>query len=182
MAWARRRNIPVISTCQVYPNNNNGNGDIDYCLDGTEGQKKLRYTLLKNRASFPADGSTDLPSDILRRYQQIILHKRCSNPFDEPRIERLLSEVRANEFVLIGANAEDAVKATALGLLQRGKKVSIVVDAVGSHNKKEAKLAFRKMQAKGAKLIETKKLAGSSHLRHIGICHCEMCHKQTVSA
>ncbi|HEW78387.1 MAG TPA: isochorismatase family protein, partial [Phycisphaerales bacterium] len=119
MAWARRRNIPIISTCEVYPNHNN-HSEVNYCIDGTDGQRKIRYTLLSNRANFPADGSTDLPTDILRRYRQIILHKRCIDPFDEPRIERLLSEVRANEFLLIGACAEDAVKATALGLLQRG--------------------------------------------------------------
>ena len=173
MAWARRENIPVISTCEVYSNNNGGT--INYCINGTDGQRKIQYTLLSNRASFPADGSTDLPEDILRRYRQIILHKRSTNPFDEPRIERLLSEVWANEFVVIGACAEGAVKAMALGLLHRGKKVTVVVDAVGSHNKKEAHLAIRKMKAKGARLLETKKLAGTSHLRHIGVCGCESC-------
>ena len=174
MAWARCNNVRVISTCEVYPNHN-GVKEVNYCIDGTDGQKKIRYTLLGNRASFPADGSTDLPANILRQYRQIILHKRCADPFSEPRIERLLSEVRADNFVLIGASAEGAVKAMALGLLQRGKKVSIVVDAVGLLNKREAKLALRKMGAKGAKLIETKKLAGVSRLRQVGICDCESC-------
>jgi nicotinamidase-related amidase len=133
---------------------------------------------MSNRASFPADGCTDLPEDILRQYRQIILHKRCVDPFDEPRIERLLSEIRADSFILIGASTEGAVKATALGLLQRRKKVSVVVDAVGSRDKREAKLALRKMGAKGAKLIETKKLAGVSNLRQVGICDCECCQGQ----
>jgi nicotinamidase-related amidase len=176
MAWAKHNNVRVISTCEVYPSHN-GVNEASYCIDGTEGQKKIRYTLLSNRASFPADGSTDLPADILRRYRQIVLHKRCVDPFNEPRIERLLSEVRADNFVLIGASAEGAVKATALGLLQRGRKVSVVVDAVGLLNKREAKLAFRKMRAKGAKLIETKKLAGVSRLRQVGICDCESCRR-----
>lgn len=173
MAWARRKNIPIISTCDVYPNNN---GDENhYCLDGTEGQKKIHYTLLDNRVTFAADGNTDLPRDMMRQYRQIICHKRCVDPFDEPRIDRLLSEVRAGEFVLIGACAEDAIKATALGLLQRGKKVTVVVDAVGAHNKKDAQMALRKMQAKGARLVETKSLAGITHLRMVGVCHCESC-------
>ena len=177
MAWAKRNDVRVISTCEVYPNHN-GVNEAGYCIDGTEGQKKIRYTLLSNRASFPADSSTDFPADILRQYRQVVLHKRCVDPFDEPRIERLLSEVRADNFVLIGASAEGAVKATALGLLQRGKKVSVVIDAVGLLNKREAKLAFRKMRAKGAKLIETKKLAGVSHLRQVGICDCESCRRR----
>lgn len=177
MAWARYKNIPIISTCEVYPDNNGGSA-VNYCIDGTVGQKKIAYTLLSNRKSFAADGSTDLPRDIVRRYRQVILHKRCVDPFNEPRIDRLLTEVRANEFVLVGASCEGAVMATALGLLQRGKKVSVVVDAVGSHDKKEAKLALRKMGAKGAKLIETKKLAGISNLRQVGICDCECCQGQ----
>ncbi len=181
MAWARARNIPVISTAEVYPDNN-GNGAVQYCIDGTEGQKKIRYTLLGNRINFPADGSTDLPRDMLRRYRQVILHKRCVDPFEEPRIDRLLSEVRASEFILVGASAEGAVLATALGLLQRGKRVCVVVDAVGSHNKKEARLALRKIEAKGAKLIETKKLAGASHLRQVGICNCKSCQGLTGKA
>jgi nicotinamidase-related amidase len=117
----------------------------------------------------------NLPIDILRRYQQIILHKRSHDPFDEPRIERLLTELRAGEFVIIGAEAESGVKATVLGLLQRNKKVSVVTDAIGSHDRSEADLALRKMKAKGAKLIETKNLAGKSHLKSVGICHCKTC-------
>lgn len=157
MAWARRQDIPVISTAEVFPNNN-GCSEICYCLDGTEGQKKVSCTLFTNRVSFPADNKNALPADILQAYRQIILHKRCIDPFDEPRIERLFSEVQVEEFILIGAGTEDAVRATAMGLLQRGKKVKIIVDALGSHDRKEAKLALRKMKAKGAILIKTKDL------------------------
>ena len=173
MAWARRKNIQIISTCEVYASNSGS--EVPYCLDGTEGQKKIRYTLMNSRASFPADGSTDLPRDILRQYRQIILHKRCVDPFDEPRIDRLLSEIQGNEFVIIGACAEGAVKAMVLGLLHRGRKVTVITDAVGSHNIRQAQLAFSKMKAKGAKLVETKKLAGVSRLRHVGICNCPAC-------
>jgi len=177
IAWARHGNIPVISTCEVYGNHNGGNA-LNYCIDGTDGQQKIHYTLLKERVSFAADGNTDLPRDIFRRYRQVILHKRCTDPFDEPRIDRLLSELLASEFILIGASAEGAVKSAALGLLHRGKNVTVVVDAVGSHNKKAARMAFRKMKAKGAKLIEVKKLAGTTHLRHVGICNCESCRRR----
>jgi nicotinamidase-related amidase len=166
MALARVKQVPVISISEVHPENNGGEG---YCIDGTDGEKKIRYTLLSNRASFAADNNTDLPVDLLRKYRQIILHKRCVDPFEEPRIDRLLSEIRANEFVLIGACAEGAIEATALGLLQRGKKVSVVVDAIGAQDKQKAKHALRKIAAKGARLIETKRLAGTSHLKSAGV-------------
>lgn len=164
MAMARAKKVPVISLNEVHTTGNGG-----YCVDGTDGAQKIHYTLLSNRASFAADNNTDLPVDLLRQYRQIILHKRCVDPFEEPRIDRLLSEVRANEFVLIGACAEGAIEATALGLLQRGKRVSVVVDAIGAQDKQRAKHALRKIAAKGARLIETKKLAGASHLKSAGI-------------
>ena len=82
MAWARFRNVPIISTAEIHANHN-GDTPVDYCIDGTDGQKKIRYTLFNNRISFTADGNTDLPRDILRRYKQVILHKRCTDPFIE---------------------------------------------------------------------------------------------------
>ncbi len=162
MAWARRENIRIISINGIY-GNTNGCSNTDYYLDCTDVPKKIRYTLLGNRTSFPAGDSNFVPVDLLQTYRQVILHKRCIDPFDEPKIERLLSEIQADEFILIGVGAEDAVKATALGLLQRGKSVRVVVDALGSHNVREAKLALRKMKIKGAKLIATKSLAGILH-------------------
>lgn len=174
MAWARGSGVPIISTAEVYKNNN-GDSVVGYCLDGTEGQRKIHYTLVNKRVSFTADGNTDLPRDLLKQYSQIILHKRCVDPFDEPRIDRLLSEIKAYEFIIVGTSLEGAVKATALGLLQRNKKVTVVMDATGSHNINEAKLALRKMETKGARIVETRKLAGSSHLRLVGACNCESC-------
>jgi len=153
MVWVGRENVPVISTVEVFPNNN-GCSKINYCLDGTDGQRKVPCTLLRERVSFPADDINALPADILLAYKQVILHKRCVDPFEEPRIERLLSEVQADEFILIGAGTESAVRATAMGLLQRDKKVIVIVDALGSHNIREAKFALRKIRAKGAKLVK----------------------------
>ena len=166
MAWARHKNVPIISTAEVHPNNN-GSSLVHYCLDGTEGQRKIPYTLLNNRVSFPADTRNTLPADLLRAYSQIILHKRCTDPFDEPTIDRLLSELLADEFILIGAGAEGAIAATAVGLLHRGKNVRVVVDAMGSSSRRKGEMALRKIKAKGARLIETTDLVGVSHQRKV---------------
>lgn len=168
MAWARLKNIPVISTCQIYANSN-GSSEGRYSIEGTPAIRKLRFTLLNDRIVFPPDSSMDMPCDVLRNYRQIILQERCPDPFEEPRSERLFTEVIANEFIIIGANAEDTVKATALGLLQRGKTVTIVTDAITWKDKIEASFAFRKMQAKGGHLAETRSIAGKSRLASPGL-------------
>jgi len=118
MAWARMKNVRVISTEQMYDESDR---DHAYCIMGTDGCRKIRYTVRSNHITFPADGCTDLPRDILKNYDQVILHKRCVNPFDEPRADRILGELQVSEFIVIGATAEGAVKATALGLLVRRK-------------------------------------------------------------
>jgi len=172
MAWARLKNIRMISTARVY---NNGTKDRSGCLDTADGAKKISYTIRPRRISFASDGCTDLPRDIFRQYDQVVLEKRNIDPFEEPRADRMLSELRANEFVLIGGTMEGAVKATALGLLARRKNVTILTDAVGSCDKAAAQIALRKIEAKGAKLVETKALLGLSHLRMIGVCDCDRC-------
>ena len=177
MAWTRHSGIPIISTCQVQTQTESE--ELDLQLD----QRKVGYTILRERAiSFPAENSMDLPRDVLRKYQQVILHKRSPDPFDEPRIDRLLSELHAEEFLIIGTTAEETVQAVVLGLLQRHKPVTVISDAIGTHNPQECKIALRKMEAKGAKMVETRKIAGSSHLRFIGACGCELCQQAAMKS
>ena len=170
IAWARYKNIRMVSTVQVHEGCNGG-----YCLAGSEGQEKLSYTLRDRYKNFAADGCTDLPREILKDYDQVVLDKRTFDPFDEPRADRVFSELVADEFIIIGAPVEDAVKATALGLLARRKNITILTDAVGAIDSAAAKIALKKIQAKGAKLIETKSLCGASHLQMVGACQCDRC-------
>ena len=160
MAWARHRSVPIISTAEVHPDNN-GSSLVKYCIDGTTGQRKIRYTLLSNRVSFPADTMNPLPADLMRAYRQVILHKRSFNPFAEPRSDRLLTELPADEFIIVGAPTEGAVKATALGLLARGKHVTLIADATGSLSLPLARRALRQMKAKGAQLVDTNTLVSA---------------------
>jgi nicotinamidase-related amidase len=172
MAWARRRNIRVISTKIEYIEPQN---DKNSCIPPAGGTEKISYTTRHKSISFPADGSTDLQREILKNYDQVVLEKRCPDPFKEPRIDRIFCELRADEFIVVGALMEQAVKATVLGLLARRKNVTLLVDAVGYHNKNAADIALRQMEAKGAKIAEIKNLVGSSGLKLVGACHCDRC-------
>jgi len=153
MEWARLKNIPIISTVQIYT------GTYLFAnpyIAPIEGQEKISYTLRKRYTSFDADDCTDIPPGLLERYDQVILHKRCFDPFEEPRADRMLSELQADEFILIGAATEGAVKATALGLLSRGKNVTVLVDATGSYDRTAGEITLRQIWERGAKLTNTK--------------------------
>ena len=67
----------------------------------------------------------------------------------------------------------------------RRKKVIILTDAVGTHNRGAAEVALRQAEAKGAKLMDSKNLFGPSRLRLVGTCGCDRCqgkmHKTSVA-
>ncbi|MCI0499623.1 MAG: isochorismatase family protein [Planctomycetales bacterium] len=172
MAWTRKEQIRTISTALIHSSGGNGNG---FCLVGTEGICKIPYTLRNRRILFDSSDSTDLPRELLRASDQVILCKRTEDPFDEPRAERVLTEARAAEFIVIGGPIETSVLYTVLGLLIRNKPVTVIVDAVGSREKTAADVAMRKMQAKGAKLVDSKSLLGATHLRLVNACRCDRC-------
>lgn len=172
MAWARREHTRVISTALIHHPQDHHD---PYCLIGTEGVRKLRYTLRHRHFIFDADDNTDLPRESVHNTEQIVLYKRTVDPFDEPRAERILTETKANELVVIGGPAETSVLATVLGLLVRQKNVIVIYDAIGSLDKGAAEVALRKMQAKGAKLVDTRSLFGASSLRMVNACTCDRC-------
>ncbi|MCP4256358.1 MAG: cysteine hydrolase [Planctomycetes bacterium] len=152
MAWVRMRRIHMVSTVQMFPGNViHHNSNITCGL----GLKKINCTLHNKHISFDATDYTDLPGRILRQYNQVILYKRYFDPFEEPRAERILTESEADEFILIGAPAEGAVRATALGLLHRQKKVTVLTNATGSLNVASGRIALRHMKARGAILTNT---------------------------
>jgi nicotinamidase-related amidase len=150
--WAKLENIRMISTVQIFPSKY-----LYYYSRAadTEDQKKIGYTLCKRHTSFDATDCTDLLPEILNQYDQVILHKRCFDPFEEPRADRMLSELEADEFILIGALTEGAVRATALGLLARHKNVTVLVDATGSYDRTMGELTLRVISERGGRLADT---------------------------
>ncbi|MHC5158394.1 MAG: cysteine hydrolase family protein [Planctomycetota bacterium] len=179
MAWTRRDQIRLISTVQCH--NPNGH-DGYFCVSGTLGVCKIPYTLRNRRVTFDSNDTTDFPRDVLHSYDQLILCKRTIDPFEEPRAERVLTEAKASEFVIIGGPTESSVLYTVLGLLTRGKSVTVIVDALGSHEKSAADIALRKMQAKGARLTDSKSLFGNSRLQLVNACECERCRGRVHSS
>ena len=162
MAWARQQQISVVSTALCYrPGDINGDGrPKTICREGTDGARKIPYTLMPSLLRFEPSQSTDLPVDLLATYQQVIFEKRTPDTFTQPRADRLLSNLKADEFIVMGTHVESALCSTVLGLIARHKSVSIVNDAIFSSDKKACQLALRKMEAKGAKLITTESLTG----------------------
>lgn len=158
MIWAKRNRVPIISALDAHRQNEPSVLMPPHCIDGTEGQKKLEFTLLRRMAMVEIDCSPGIPLDMLRRYQQLIFRKRNKDFMSNHKVERLLTEIKSAEFILMGVGAEHGIKALALGLITRQKRVAVISDACGYWSKADADLALRQIEAKGAVLMTTAEL------------------------
>ncbi|HKE24273.1 MAG TPA: cysteine hydrolase family protein [Bryobacteraceae bacterium] len=123
--FAAARLIPVISTTDAHSEN-----DIEFrqwpphCIRGTWGQRKAESTLLENRIVIPNRECK------IEHAPQIIVEKQTVDVFQAPNLARVIESLAAETFVVYGVVTEVCVMYAACGLLQRGKSVTVVTDAV----------------------------------------------------
>jgi nicotinamidase-related amidase len=152
IAWTRRNHAPVISSVEAHRAVEVAeNGHAVFCVDGTLGQRKLDFTLLPRWTYMEFDNTFACPCDLFEKYQQVIFPKRTADLLDNPKAERFVSVVSTAEFIIYGVALESSVKALALGLLAREKRVTVVPEACGYWSRGTADLAIRQMVAKGAR-------------------------------
>jgi len=160
IAWGKRNEVPFVSTMDSHRRTESstpvGNG---YCVEGSAGHHKLSFTLFENRVFVAGDNTLSVSTELFQRHQQVIFPQRTTDLFANPKADRFITELPVEEFIIFGAVAEHEVKAVALGLLARHKRVTVVADACGCWNPCAADLAFRQMAAKGASLITIDELA-----------------------
>ena len=79
---------------------------------------------------------------------QIVLQKRVLNLFSNPETDQLLSSFHPDECIVYGVVTEYCVKLCAMGLLDRGYKVSLVREAIQSLNDADAGEFLREFAAR----------------------------------
>ena len=159
VAWSKRNHVPVISSIDCHRRGELRHARLPaHCLDGTPGQTKIDFTLFGSFVRVEADNTLAVPIDLFRRHQQVIFRKRTTDFFLNPKADRFITQLPAAEYVVAGLGIEGSVKAIALGLIARGKQVSVVVDACGYFDRSEAELTVRLLGAKGATLITVDEL------------------------
>lgn len=157
--WARNNEIPVISTVlRVRPFDRGPFGETPHCIDGTDGEKKMPRTTLPKRLNMGLLNTTDLPVNIFRTYQQVIFEKRDTDIFAHARAERLLTELTNSTFVICGAGVAQGIVQAVVGLRSRGFGVIIASDAILDFDHEAAKMAYLRMEAKGAIFAPTAEL------------------------
>lgn len=157
MATARWLKLPVLSCAEVRRPDETRGVERPDCVLGTAGYEKLGCTLLPRRIVVESDNRLCVPLDIFESFQQAILAKRHRDPFTNPKLDRLLTEVPARRFVIWGVALEASIRLIVLGLLLRGRSVAVVHDACGCWNQGEADMSLRQIAAKGCELLTTER-------------------------
>lgn len=157
--WARKGEIPVLSTVLRVRRFERGPfGDKPHCIEDTDGEKKLPGTILPERVNLGLLNSTDLPTDIFVRYQQVVFEKRDTDIFKHARAERLLTELGGGTFVICGAGIAQGIVQAAVGLRSRGFGVILARDAVLDFGHPLAQMAYLRMEAKGVVFAPTEEI------------------------
>jgi len=126
-----------------------------HCVQGTPGANLVPEALTDKVVTVPNDPAASLPDD-LSRYQQILLEKQTLNIFESRHADQLVERLGPKvEFVVFGVVTEFCVLFAAKGLLERGRRVSVVRDAIETLNSEDGKRAVTELQALGAKFITT---------------------------
>ena len=129
-----------------------------HCVRGTPGQLKVPQSLASRYLVVPQERQSPLTDEELARYGQWILEKDDLDMFTNPQVDDLLRRLNAEQYIVYGVATEYCVRLAVLGLLQRGRPVGLVVDAIRGIDAAGEQAALREMQAGGARLLETQQV------------------------
>jgi len=135
-----------------------------HCLRGTPGARIIPEGLAENFIAIPNDSSRKPTQDVFG-HPQVVLEKQTLDVFDNPHTSELVEQLGSDaEYVVFGVVTEYCVRCAAKGLLDRGRKVSIVKDAIETLNPENGRRALDELQAAGARLITTDEALKEIHL------------------
>jgi nicotinamidase/pyrazinamidase len=123
-----------------------------HCVKGTAGAELVPEALTDKVARVPNDADARLPED-LSQYQQILLEKQTLNIFESRHADALVQQLGSvAEFVVFGVVTEYCVSFAARGLLERGRRVAVVQDAIETLKPEEGKKTIADLARLGARL------------------------------
>jgi nicotinamidase/pyrazinamidase len=126
-----------------------------HCVKGTPGAELVPEALTAKLARVPNDASATLPED-LSQYQQILLEKQTLNIFESRHADELVERLGNHaEFVVFGVATEYCVSFAAKGLLERGRRVAVVQDAIGTLKRDDGECTITELKRLGARLTTT---------------------------
>jgi nicotinamidase/pyrazinamidase len=131
-----------------------------HCMRGTPGAAIVPETLTERFFVVPNRAAAPLPAEF-SRYQQAIIEKQTLDVFDNPNTDAVLTRLDEitdadAEFIVFGVVTELCVGLAAKGLIERGRRVAIVTDAIEALKSEDGRRTLDELAALGARLITTR--------------------------
>jgi nicotinamidase/pyrazinamidase len=157
-AYAREHAIPVLATaCAHKLDDPDPEPFPPHCIVGTPGQARIPATAWAGSLVVAPDGRG--PEQVV---PHLTLEKRHYSLFTHLDAERVIGLYAASgaTFVVYGVATDYCVKAVVLGLLERGHKVALVVDAIRAVDAASEAQALTEFAHRGALLLLTDVVCG----------------------
>jgi nicotinamidase/pyrazinamidase len=148
---AARHGIPVVSTMDAHSENDPEFREWPHhCVVDTLGQQKPASTLLEKRLIVP-NSRCALNLTLI---DQILLEKQTFSALSNLNFALLLDHFAAESYVVYGVVTEVCVKFAAFGLLETGKRVEIVTDAIRALDEQNGAKTLAEFKALGGHLTQ----------------------------
>ncbi len=153
---ARQGRVFLVSHgCFHTPNDPEFKSFPPHCVKGTAGAALVPEALTEKVARISNDAAAELPED-LSQYQQILLEKQTLDIFESRHADALVQRLGNHaEFVMFGVVTEYCVRFAAKGLLQRGRRVAIVQDAIETLQPEDGQKTIAELGRLGARITTT---------------------------
>jgi nicotinamidase/pyrazinamidase len=145
----------VSSACQHAPDDPEFKTFGPHCIRNTLGAEIVSEGLTTDFVRVPNSPQFKWPQD-WHAHQQVIFEKQMLDVFTNPHASALVDKLDPDaQFVVFGVVTEFCVNQAAKGLLQRGRKVFVVKDAIETLDPAQGQPALDELAAAGAKFITT---------------------------
>ena len=153
--FAAANRLTIFSTADAHSEN-----DVEFqiwkphCIAGTLGQHKAPETLLDRPLVVSTDPAAFPAIADVSAAKQIIVEKQRLDCFSNPNLVPLLATLSATRYVVYGVATEYCVQCALNGLIQLGRPIELVTDAIrGSGG--EAKAVVDRFAARSVRLVTT---------------------------
>jgi len=153
MEYAQGCRIRVISTMDTHKKNDPEFAEFPpHCIKGTPGWKKIDGSLLRGYVRLPLNWKPPLPADILER-PQIVVETGTYDAFSNPAMDALIEKLGYPECMVFGVATDYCVKLMCFGLLERGCKVNLILNATKPVLERTGREAIEELKARGVEFI-----------------------------
>ena len=159
--YAVKNGIKIIASADAHvPDDKEFEVFPPHCVQNTPGQKKIEETTLAATVVLKNETSDAARAEGIENADQILLEKQSYDVFTNPSASGIFETAGGDEYIVYGVATDYCVKAAAVGLLERGYRVTVVNDAIAAVSPETGDESIVLMEEMGAAFKTTHEVVG----------------------